>query len=322
MHFNTIAISTAAFIAASSMNGVEAFTDGRMLPSYFCAPPNGNMPYSLGGVLKRTVFNMDIPLAFDNNAKNNIAPQPIQSNVTDAAGNVIPNTAFMLASIHSSANTVAPLQNAISMTAAKAGTVLTPGQPFLMTANTGDPNVALDGILIFADNTNLNRTGTFTDAGGKMAPFPACGTDAAGAPMGMVHMELLSDANTYEGISFVPPATAAMGSQIAVHGLAVTDNGFGFWCQVLTVGSANNTPCTVTPATGVVDFAGAAAKAGMGVTNGVNPPAAPTTTAKKPTATATKTKATKTKATKTAAKATAPAQAAAANLVDPDRRRR
>ncbi|KAJ3265028.1 hypothetical protein HDU76_012096 [Blyttiomyces sp. JEL0837] len=174
----------------------------------------------------------------------------------DAAGNTIPNAAFMLASIHSSANSIAAQQNIVKVTATNAADVLTPGKPLALTADTGDVNNALDGMLVFAELANHTRVGTFMDAGGKMAPFPPCGKDKkTGKFFGMVHMELLSDANTYTGLSYVPPATAAMGTKIAIHGLGVQDGGFGFWCQILTVGAATNTPCTVNGTTGVVNFA-------------------------------------------------------------------
>ncbi|KAJ3312878.1 hypothetical protein HDU76_002780 [Blyttiomyces sp. JEL0837] len=263
MLFNTFTALTAVIASVSS---VQAFTDGRLLPSYFCNKPNGPLPYSLGGVLKRTVFNMDIPLAFDNNPNNNIAPMPINSNVVDpATGNTIPNTAFMLASIHSTANSIAAQQNILKITATNPADVLTPGKPFALTADTGDANNALDGMLIFAELANQTRVGTFTDTAGNLAPFPGCGKDKLTKQFfGMVHTTLLSETNTYTGFSFVPPANLAMGTQVAVHGLGVQDGGFGFWCQIFTVGASTNTPCTVTAATGVVNFG---AGAGTGATS-------------------------------------------------------
>ncbi|KAJ3346076.1 hypothetical protein HDU83_003467 [Entophlyctis luteolus] len=271
----TYTLASIVLLAATS--SVSAFTDGLLLPSYFCAPPNGNLPYSLGGVLKNLVFDMDIPLAFSANPTQNLAPNPPMTGTTP------PNTAYMpvlnpgqLASIHSSLNSITPLQNAVSITSTVA---LAAGAKMPLTISSTNPNNALDGTLIFAETQAGTRVGSFADAGGHMAAFAGCGTNADGTPMGMVHTQLLNNTgSTYAGLTFTAPANLAAGDIVAIHGLAVQDAGFGFFCNQFTVGSATGTPCTVVAATGVVTFATAAgagaAAAGTGaaaVANVVTP---------------------------------------------------
>ncbi|KAJ3353855.1 hypothetical protein HDU83_006347 [Entophlyctis luteolus] len=234
-------------ILLAAATTVNAFTDGLLLPSYFCAAPNGNLPYSLGGVLKRLTFDMDIPLAFSANANQNLAPNPPMTGTTP------PNTAYMLASIHSTLNSIAPLQNAVSISSTVA---LAAGAKMPLTISTTDPNNALDGTLIFAETQAGTRVGSFADAGGHMAAFSGCGTNADGTPMGMVHTQLLNDTgSTYAGLTLTAPTTLVAGDIVAIHGLAVQDGGFGFFCTQFTVGSATGTPCTVVPETGVVTLA-------------------------------------------------------------------
>ncbi|KAJ3126916.1 hypothetical protein HK100_010016 [Physocladia obscura] len=241
-----IAFLVASFLFATS---TYAFTDGRLLPSYLCAPPNGPLPYSLGGVLKRTVFNMDIPLAFNTNATENIqnVPQgPTVNNVT------IPDTAYILASIHSTLNSIEPLQNTVQLTTT---VPLQPGVPLPLLISSGNVNNNVDGLLIFAELPSGKRVGTFADAGGIFAAFPGCGTHN-GKPLGFVHTQLVSDNSTYSQLSFLPPKHLKKGDVVAIHGLAVQDGGFGFHCTQWTVGgTAAATNCTVTGATGVVNFA-------------------------------------------------------------------
>ncbi|KAJ3388150.1 hypothetical protein HDU84_000230 [Entophlyctis sp. JEL0112] len=230
--------------AAASVN---AFTDGQLLPAYFCAPPNGNLPYSLGGVLKRLVFDMDIPLAFSADPNQNLAPNPPMTGTTP------PNTAYMLASIHSTLNSIAPLQNAVIISSTVA---LAAGAQMPLTISTTNPNNALDGTLIFAETQTGVRVGSFADTGGRMVAFPGCGVNADGTPKGMVHTQLLNDTgSTYAGLTFTAPANLTAGDIVAIHGLAVQDGGFGFFCNQFSVGSATGTPCTVVAATGVVTFA-------------------------------------------------------------------
>ncbi|KAJ3107437.1 hypothetical protein HK100_003581 [Physocladia obscura] len=244
-----IALLATPFLFATS---TFAFTDGRLLPAYFCAAPNGALPYSLGGVLKRTVFNMDIPLAFNTNATANIINVPQGPTVN---GVTTPDTAYMLASIHSTLNSIEPLQNTVQLTTTVA---LQAGVPLPLLISSGNVNNNVDGLLIFAELSTGQRVGTFTDKGGIFAAFPGCGNNTDGTPLGFVHTQLVSGNSTYSQLSFVPPATLKTGDVVAVHGLAVQDGGFGFHCTQWTVGgTAAATNCTVTGATGVVNFAGA-----------------------------------------------------------------
>ncbi|KAJ1557555.1 hypothetical protein HK405_015733, partial [Cladochytrium tenue] len=211
-----VATATAALalaLAAAPL-GALAFTDGRLLPSYFCAAPGGTMPYTLGGVLKRTVFDMDIPLAFSADPAQNISPNPPMT------GTTIPDTAYMLASIHSTLNSIAAQQNVILVSTQTAGTAFTAGTAVPLLLASPDANNNIDGTLIWAELANQTRVGSFTDTGGIFAAFDACGNNAQGTPVAMVHTALVADASTYAGLSFNVPAGLAAGTVVAIHGLA------------------------------------------------------------------------------------------------------
>ncbi|KAJ3107436.1 hypothetical protein HK100_003580 [Physocladia obscura] len=192
---------------------------------------------------------MDIPLAFNTNATANIinVPQsPTVNNVT------IPDTAYMLASIHSTLNSIEPLQNAVLLTT---NVPLQPGVPSPLLISSGNVNNNVDGLLIFAELPSGKRVGTFTDKGGVFAPFPGCGNSTDHKPLGFVHTKLVSNNSTYSQLSFITPKHLKKGDIVAIHGLAVQDGGFGFHCTQWTVGgSAAATNCLVTGATGVVNF--------------------------------------------------------------------
>ncbi|KAJ3126915.1 hypothetical protein HK100_010015 [Physocladia obscura] len=251
-----------------------AFTDGRLLLSYFCAAPNGKLPYSLGGVLKQTVFNMDIPLAFNANATANIQNVPQGPTVN---GVTTPDTAYMLASIHSTLNSIEPLQNTVQLTTT---VPLQAGVPMPLLISSGNVNNNVDGLLIFAELSTGQRVGTFTDAGGIFAAFPECGNNINGTSLGDV---------------------------VAVHGLAVQGGSFGFHCTQWTVGStAAATNCTVTCATGVVNFAGVFTTTAVTATTVATTTVVAVLTASAiPAVSATTTAATGTKATPKTSKSTA-----------------
>ncbi|KAJ1562663.1 hypothetical protein HK405_009396, partial [Cladochytrium tenue] len=222
------ALAAVALLAAAPPAS-HAFTDGRLLPSYLCAAPGGSLPYTLGGVLKRTVFDMDIPLAFSADAAQNLSPNPPMT------GTTIPDTAYMLASIHSSLNSITAQQNIILVTTQTAGTAFTAGATVPLLLASPDPNNNIDGTLIWAELANNTRVGSFTDAGGIFAAFDACGTNAQGTAVGLVHTAVVADAANYTGLSFHVPAGLAAGTVVAIHGLAVSDGGFGPFCNLFTV---------------------------------------------------------------------------------------
>ncbi|KAJ3075384.1 hypothetical protein HDU98_008338 [Podochytrium sp. JEL0797] len=238
--------------ALALVQGTLAFTNGTLLPPYLCGPPGDGMPKSLGGVLNFAVFNKDTPLAFNPTAGNNLM-------MTAATMNTAPvNTAFMLASFHNTINSIAAMQNVITVAATAP---LTAGAAFAMTLSSRG-GIPLDGTMIYAqDMATGARLGSFTDTGATFSPFPGCGQDANGNNFGMVHHQIVSATGTYTQLAFNAPAALTAGQVIAIKGLAVDDMGFGFHCTMFTVGSAAATNCQVS-ATGAVLPAGAAAAAG------------------------------------------------------------
>ncbi|KAJ3015892.1 UNVERIFIED_CONTAM: hypothetical protein HDU68_012518 [Siphonaria sp. JEL0065] len=252
-------------VALVLVQSTLAFTNGTLLPPYLCAPPGDGMPKSLGGVLNFAVFNKDTPLAFNPTTANNLAMTPATMNDSPV------NTAFMLASFHNTINSIAPMQNVISVTSTN-NAPLTPGTAFALTLSSRG-GVPLDGTMIYAqDVASGARLGSFTDTGAIFSAFPGCGQDAQGNNFGMVHNQIVSAGGTYTQLSFNAPATLTAGQQVAIKGLAVDDNGFGFHCQVFTVGSGAAAPCQCA-ATGAIsnigiDPAATTAGGGGGANNG------------------------------------------------------
>ncbi|KAI8618828.1 hypothetical protein BC830DRAFT_1106803 [Chytriomyces sp. MP71] len=223
-------LASTTFIAYSLIFAlqVSAFTNGTLLPRYLCGPANDGMPKSLGGVLKFAKFNKDTPLAFNADPNNNLA-------MTAATMSDSPvNTAFMLASFHNTLNSIEAQTNVIAITS---NAVLTPGQPFPLILSSRAADLPLDGAMIYAQDANGNRLGSFSDAGATFSPFPGCGQDAQGNNFGVVHHQIVADNGVYSQLTWNAPATLKAGDVITFKGLAVDDNGFGTHESTFTVGT-------------------------------------------------------------------------------------
>jgi hypothetical protein len=66
------------------------------------------------------------------------------------------------------------------------------GVPNKLVLDSGDPNIALDGALVYGMNSTGARAGSFQDNGGTFANFSGCGTNAQGQIAGVVHKQLIS----------------------------------------------------------------------------------------------------------------------------------
>lgn len=75
------------------------------------------------------------------------------------------------------------LNNATSMVA---------GQPNKLILDSGNPNIALDGALMYGMNSTGARAGSFTDAGPVFKNFVGCGVNPQGQISGVVHSSLIS----------------------------------------------------------------------------------------------------------------------------------
>ncbi|KAI9363934.1 hypothetical protein DFJ73DRAFT_473745 [Zopfochytrium polystomum] len=225
-----LAASIFAVVLAAA-GPVAAFTNGTLIPEYLCAKNDGK-PKTLGQVLNFAIFDKDTPLAFNKDAANNLA-----MTANTMTGGLPPNTAYMLASFHNTLNSIAAAANVITV---NSKATLTAGQMFPLTLTTGDPNVPLDGTMIYAQDANGHRLGTFKDTAAQsvFAPYPPCGFNDDGTPNGLVHNTIVAAGGTYSTLNFMAPATLKAGDVVRIMGLAVTDNGFGTHMHDCTVGKA------------------------------------------------------------------------------------
>jgi len=78
------------------------------------------------------------------------------------------------------------------------------GKPNPLLLSSGAAGVALDGALIYANNSTGQRAGSFTDATGTFKAFMGCGKNAQGQWAGVVHQQLISCNVSFAGL--FPPA--------------------------------------------------------------------------------------------------------------------
>ncbi|KAI8621833.1 hypothetical protein BC830DRAFT_1163433, partial [Chytriomyces sp. MP71] len=230
MHLSFFAL--AAVTTLLTPQHTFAFTNGTLLPEYICGPSNDGLPKTLGDVLGFAVFDKDTPLAFNLQSGNNL----IMTNNTMAGKGGKPNTAYMLASFHNSLNQVTAQKNVITVMSTA---TLIPGQAFPLTLSSRGAGVPLDGALLYAQDSNGVRLGSFTDAGATFSNFAPCGVDVAtNNPVGVVHHQIVSDNGVYSQLSWNAPANLQAGQVITIRGLAVDDMGFGTHSTTFTVGAA------------------------------------------------------------------------------------
>jgi hypothetical protein len=72
------------------------------------------------------------------------------------------------------------------------GGPLIAGQPNQLNLSTGDPNIALDGAMLYAKTANLKRIGSFFDPSGIFMDFPGCGRNPHGKHAGVIHQQVIT----------------------------------------------------------------------------------------------------------------------------------
>lgn len=211
-----------SLLALAAVLPAQAFTNGTLIPAYFCNPVPDGMPKSLGELIPLTIKEQG-ELAFNSNATANLLVPPV-------TGSQPGNTGYMLASFHNTLNSITPIIPGMGVTLPNSTTgALKAGVPNLLLLNSLVLGMALDGALLHARDVNGIPVGTFSDAGGVFVPFPGCGKNKQGAFNGVVHSKLVSCVETYTQLSYIPPKCAVTGAKITLGGLSVTDSGFGVW---------------------------------------------------------------------------------------------
>lgn len=114
----------------------------------------------------------------------------------------------------------------------------------------------LDGATLFVQDAAGNHVGKFVSAGPNAQIWPACGADG----QGIVHNQLLSESNSYNGPQYFLPwsffnplpanGKAPAPQTVTFMGAAVSDNGFGY----------HQTKWTVNPTTLALDINALAAQ--------------------------------------------------------------
>jgi hypothetical protein len=137
------------------------------------------------------------------------------------------NSAFILASFHSTLNSLLPIQQGLVLTLPNGSASLPAGQRVPLTLSSSVPNMNLDGALLYA-NEGKQRVGSFTDMGGVFQAFPGCGLNKEGKFAGVVQQMLIGETPSYSQLSFNVPACVRSGN-LTIAGLSVTDAGFGVW---------------------------------------------------------------------------------------------
>jgi len=203
---------------------------GKLVPAYICNPMNDSLPKNFGELLQLTRNQVPI-VAFNQDPAMNSNPAPM-FNAT--APSMIANSAYILASCHNSVNTVAPLDPGLQLTTVSGGPI-TAGLPNALNFTTGDPNLALDGVLVYAMNAQGNRVGSFTDKGSPpvFADFEGCGRSIQGQWAGVIQQGLVSNNAFYSMLNFNAPID--LQGTVTFKGLSVTDGGFGVFNFTLPV---------------------------------------------------------------------------------------
>ncbi len=115
-----------------------AFTNGTLLPSYLCGPPNDGYPKSLGGVLK--YFHEE-------------------------------GADLYIANIHQQ-NSTTPQFGLITVN--KTVDVFVENNIYDLTLESTSGEL-IEGAIVYAEDCSGNKVGEFVEFGLSMEPFPACG---------------------------------------------------------------------------------------------------------------------------------------------------
>lgn len=221
-----------SLLALAAVLPTHAFTNGSLIPSYFCNPKPDGLPKSLGQLIPQTHKDQGDTLAFNGNASANLKVVPV-------TGSQPGNTGYMLASFHNSINTIVPINPGLGVKLPSGATTLTAGKANLLILDSLATGIALDGALIHARDAAGTPVGNFSDAGGIFVAFPGCGKNKQGQFNGVVHSQVITCNQTYTQLSYNAPKCAS--GPITLGGLSVSDNGFGVWNQTFAVTGSNCT---------------------------------------------------------------------------------
>jgi len=227
-------MKTSLLITLFAAGRASAFTMGKLVPAYICAPAGDGMPKSFGELLQLTRNQLD-EVAYNPDPGMNTNPAPM-FNAT--APSMIANSAYILASCHNSINSVAAILQGVQVTTVSGGPIIA-GLPNALNLSSGDPNAAIDGTLIYAEDSTGQRVGSFVDmaAAPVFEDFPGCGISKQGQMAGVIQSCVISDCPFYDTLNFNAPID--LQGTVTFIGLSVTDNGFGVFNFTLPV-----TPCT------------------------------------------------------------------------------
>jgi len=220
-------------ILAAAAPRVSAFTYGKLVPAYICAPLGDGMPKSFGQLLQLTRNQLD-EVAYNPDAGMNTNPAPM-FNAT--APSMVANSAYILASCHNSFNSIEAIPQGVQVTTVSGGAIIA-GIPNALNLSSGDPAAALDGTLIYAVDATGARVGSFADSAtpSMFEDFPGCGLSKQGQMAGVIQSDVISDCSFYDTLNFNAPID--LQGTVTFMGLSVTDNGFGVFNFTMPV-----TPC-------------------------------------------------------------------------------
>jgi len=223
---------------------VSAFTYGKLIPAYICAPLGDGMPKSFGQLLQLTRNQLD-EVAYNTDPGMNTMPAPM-FNAT--APSEVANSAYILASCHNSFNSIVAIQQGIQVTTVSGGPIIA-GLPNALNLSSGTAGCAIDGTLIYATDAAGTRVGSFADMASPpiFEDFPGCGISKQGQMAGVIQSDLITENSFYSTLHFNAPID--LQGTVTFIGLSVTDNGFGVFNYTLPVipcASAGGTVVAVT----------------------------------------------------------------------------
>lgn len=127
--------------------------------------------------------------ANDISATDNVNAAPY----TPTNGSMVGNSAYILASFHNTLNSLLPLNPGAVVATANGGPIIA-GQSNQLILSSENPNIALDGMMLYAKTATAARVGSFTDQGGMgtFANFPGCGLNQEGQFAGVIQQMLIT----------------------------------------------------------------------------------------------------------------------------------
>ncbi|KAF2421801.1 hypothetical protein EJ08DRAFT_490732 [Tothia fuscella] len=159
-----------------------AFTNGTLVPAYICHPNADGLPKSLGQLLRFTREPVQ-QIGFSRNAKQNVAAPAL----SQQGNSKVMNSAYIIASLHDSPNNLTSINQGIVVRVSN-GDSIKAGQANQLILSSGSAGVALKGALLYAQDTDGTRQGSFTDKSGAntFVLFRGCGKNPQGRVSGVI----------------------------------------------------------------------------------------------------------------------------------------